>query len=393
MQIHTVREGETLYEISRLYGVSPTKIIENNGIESPDKLSVGRKLLILTPTRTYTIRGGDTLPRVANRFNVSERTLRRSNPYLCEKNMTYPEQVIAIKYDKPLHGSILFNGYYYKGTPEDRLELALAFANFITVSAYRQRGLALDNILDDTDVLRRTKAYGRNAVMRVYFPDGYESISDGGDRLIKAMVDTAEKKGYSGVCVAAYKAMKDEKFGQFLLNLKKELMLKNLTLTLECDGICERLCDIADSCVLVYEKCPLDEVPTFEEGEKPFYTDFAAECDSTKCYMDLSPFAYGGGAAMTQNQAYELAFRTGKEIAYDSDRMICSFEQKRIHGKGLADYSIVFEALENIKAKLELASELGYMGISFDIMRVPVAHLMMAGAMFAGSTDQSSFDM
>ena len=56
MQIHRVKEGESIYSIAREYGVHPSKIIENNGIRNPSRLTVGRELLILIPTRTYTAR-------------------------------------------------------------------------------------------------------------------------------------------------------------------------------------------------------------------------------------------------------------------------------------------------------------------------------------------------
>ena len=49
MKIHTVKEGETVFHIARKYGVSPAKIIENNGLLNPDRLSVGQKLLIVRP--------------------------------------------------------------------------------------------------------------------------------------------------------------------------------------------------------------------------------------------------------------------------------------------------------------------------------------------------------
>ena len=43
---------------------------------------------------------------------------------------------------------------------------------------------------------------------------------------------------------------------------------------------------------------------------------------------------------------------------------------------------IVYESLENTRAKLELVSELGFMGISFDIGRVCISDLMIAAGMF-----------
>ncbi|MFA7256395.1 MAG: LysM domain-containing protein [Kiritimatiellales bacterium] len=43
---HTVQPGETLYIISKAYGVSSKAIIDINKIPDPDRLSVGQKLVI-----------------------------------------------------------------------------------------------------------------------------------------------------------------------------------------------------------------------------------------------------------------------------------------------------------------------------------------------------------
>ena len=46
MIIHTVKTGDTVFNIARKYGVAPHKIIENNELLNPDRLTVGEKLLI-----------------------------------------------------------------------------------------------------------------------------------------------------------------------------------------------------------------------------------------------------------------------------------------------------------------------------------------------------------
>ena len=82
-------------------------------------------------------------------------------------------------------------------------------------------------------------------------------------------------------------------------------------------------------------------------------------------------------------------------IEYDPERMICSFDYASF-GRGERGRTTVrYEAMENIKAKLDLAGELGFMGISFDIMRVPIEHLMMISTSFACGADYmlSSFEM
>jgi|GEM_PF-1143293 len=45
-RIHVVREGETLSEIARAYGVSADELAQANGIDDPNALSVGQALVI-----------------------------------------------------------------------------------------------------------------------------------------------------------------------------------------------------------------------------------------------------------------------------------------------------------------------------------------------------------
>lgn len=46
---HVVQPGETLSAIAKAYGVRSTDVMEANGLESADKLSVGQKLFIPAP--------------------------------------------------------------------------------------------------------------------------------------------------------------------------------------------------------------------------------------------------------------------------------------------------------------------------------------------------------
>ena len=64
-------------------------------------------------------------------------------------------------------------------------------------------------------------------------------------------------------------------------------------------------------------------------------------------------------------------------MVYDDERLL-----KRASFGKHKKREIIFESLENTKAKLELVSELGFMGISFDIGRICTADLMIAASMF-----------
>lgn len=48
-QVHIVASGETLYSISRRYGVSVQAIQQRNNISDPNRIQVGQQLIIPTP--------------------------------------------------------------------------------------------------------------------------------------------------------------------------------------------------------------------------------------------------------------------------------------------------------------------------------------------------------
>lgn len=90
---HTVRRGETLASIARRYGVTSSSLASANGIHNPNAVRAGQKLTIpagsysgttsvargSAPSRTYTVRAGDTISSIARRHGVSVRELLAVN--------------------------------------------------------------------------------------------------------------------------------------------------------------------------------------------------------------------------------------------------------------------------------------------------------------------------
>jgi spore germination protein len=71
MQIHVVRQGQTLSGIAQAYATSPADIIEANELPNPDRLVVGQALVIPIVGRFYYVQQGDTLFTIARRFNTT----------------------------------------------------------------------------------------------------------------------------------------------------------------------------------------------------------------------------------------------------------------------------------------------------------------------------------
>jgi len=97
-QVHIVRSGQSLWSISKLYGVTTAALAAWNGMAPIDTLSVGQKLVVWTnpglsqpvsmnQTRhdnalhalRYTVRKGDSLYLIANRFNIKVADIKRWN--------------------------------------------------------------------------------------------------------------------------------------------------------------------------------------------------------------------------------------------------------------------------------------------------------------------------
>lgn len=381
MHIHTVKQGDTIFKIARQYSTSPMKIIENNELNSPDKLSVGQKLLILNPTRTYTVRGRDELSAIADRFGIKYDAMLRNNPYLCGSDKIYPGQILAIKYDTPKYGIAAANGYYYKGTPKERLELALPYLTYITVADGKRVGNGISFSFDSGEVVKRARENKKIPLMRVF-----DDSLDFGDEYAENLLRAAAERGYLGIMLAPHRAAreKNKTLADFLMKLKRRAMEDDILIFCELDGNADAMIpDVCDGYSVNYEKCSLEDIPTFADGEERTMYAYAEKGEAAKTYFEIPSFAYMDNEELTKEEAISLAQSAGKEILYDDDKKICHFSYNKYTAGKRDEVSVRYESAENIKAKLDLIGELGFMGITFDIMRVPVEYLMMFSATFS----------
>lgn len=77
---HTVNSGDTLWGLSKAYGVSVSSIMNANGLKSA-VIYPGQKLIIPISNNqtTYTIKSGDTLWKIANQFGTTVTAIRQAN--------------------------------------------------------------------------------------------------------------------------------------------------------------------------------------------------------------------------------------------------------------------------------------------------------------------------
>ena len=117
-----VQKGDTFWDLSRKYKVSIKKLAKWNGMAPGDKLKVGQKLVVWTKdpnisirsallgnryyhsketsrTINYSVRRGDSLARIADKFNVRIHDLKRWNAQVRHLKYIQPGQKLKLIID------------------------------------------------------------------------------------------------------------------------------------------------------------------------------------------------------------------------------------------------------------------------------------------------------
>lgn len=106
-QKYTVKSNDTLSGIAKIYGVSLDALIKANPqIKNPNVIYPGQVLTIPgeggapTPTppqqQSYTVKAGDTISGIAQKYKVSQSALLKANPQIKDPNLIYSGQVLVI---------------------------------------------------------------------------------------------------------------------------------------------------------------------------------------------------------------------------------------------------------------------------------------------------------
>ncbi|MDP4120593.1 MAG: LysM peptidoglycan-binding domain-containing protein, partial [Bacillota bacterium] len=111
MIIHVVNPGDTIYMISKQYGVEENKIIHDNQLSDPNKIIPNQTLIISNDEKQHRVKFGETLHSIAITYNVSIEDLMKENPQIKDPNKIEAESIITIPTSQKKQ--ITVNGYAY----------------------------------------------------------------------------------------------------------------------------------------------------------------------------------------------------------------------------------------------------------------------------------------
>ncbi|SNR88245.1 LysM peptidoglycan-binding domain-containing protein [Desulfurobacterium atlanticum] len=92
---YTVKRGDSLLKIAKKFNVTTTDIIIKNRLKPPYTIYPGQKLKIPVNEKIYTVKRGDSLEKIAKRFGVSVKELIKLNR-LRKPYRIYPGQKLKI---------------------------------------------------------------------------------------------------------------------------------------------------------------------------------------------------------------------------------------------------------------------------------------------------------
>ena len=402
MIIHVVKNGESLYQISKLYGVSYNKIASDNELTNPTQLVIGQTLVILEGSRKHKILPGQSLYMIAKMYGVTIAQLYAANPSLNSSIIIYSGEVLNIPSSSPKLGSIEVNAYALPGTNMDVLEKTLPNLTYLSIFSYQVQPNGTLKGIDDVPLIqaaRNAKVAPMMVMTNLKEGGGFDSSlahtiltnENIQNTLLNNIINTLKDKNYYGLDIdLEYIYPEDrENYNSFLR--KTVNSLKNLgypvTTALapkpsgNIKGLLYEAHDypvhgaLANHVILMtyewgYTAGPPLAVSPINEVRK--ILDYAITViPSKKIFMGIPNYGYDwtlpyvkgtSATALGNVEAVDLARRENAYIQYDYTSQAPFFNYYDSTGK---KHVVWFEDARSMNAKLRTANEYNLGGVSY----------------------------
>ena len=212
MAIHVVQAGDSLWNIASIYGMTIERLVEVNGLESY-ALIPGLALYIPDDTlinRSYSVKPGDTLWKIANVYGTSVEAIVEMNPSLISNQLTVGNTIMI---PSPYKNRLITLGFIFpqsSGIGFTMLEQHANQLSYVAIVAYSFTNEGFTYMeSDDAAILEKSKQVGVTPLLMLRnFQNGDFNAELAGNvlsnptyrrNLVRSTVNLAKQKGYGGV--------------------------------------------------------------------------------------------------------------------------------------------------------------------------------------------------
>jgi len=150
LAVYVVKPSDSIYAISKAFGVTPERIAADNGLDNPTQLVVGQALIINPGQRVYLVKQGDTVSSVSKQYGVSQSQIMQANPQISANGVLTAGQTIMIP-AAPVNklGTIEVNGYVFPTSDMQVVKNSINSLTYLSIFSYEVRPDGSLNSIDD----------------------------------------------------------------------------------------------------------------------------------------------------------------------------------------------------------------------------------------------------
>lgn len=407
MIIHVVRSGDTVWELSRRYGVSMERIIGINGLNDLPGLVIGQTLVIPSTETAYRVQPGDSLWSISRKFGVSVESIASLNN-ISPSAILSVGQILRIPELAKNYGTVEVNGYIEPSTPSNEADIITdvgRFHTYISPFSYQVNPDGSLNSINDEIIIRTARQFRAAALMVITnFRNGNFDTALGHtilssqsiqQTLINNILTTMRNKGYYGLNIDFERISPDDRelYNNFLRRVVGALHPQGFVVSTalapktsgEQVGAWYTAHDypahgqIVDFVILMtYEwgwsgGPPMAVAPINQVRAVVNYA--LSVMPRTKIMIGVPLYGYDWGLPyvprgewarrVSPQQAYEIAYRHGAAVRYDQEAQSPFFNYYDENGR---QHEVWFEDARSVQAKYRMVSELGLRGVSYWVL-------------------------
>ncbi len=402
MIIHTVQKGDSIYSISKRYGVPVQSVIMDNDLGNTAHLTIGQAIVVMAPKTVHTVKAGDSLYSIARTYGTTVSAILRENPNILNPSQLYVGQKIIIPVPPQKLGTIQVNAYVLPGIGNTTLANTLPNLTYASIFGYSVNADGSLNPVDDIVIIE--KAINQQVapwltITNTIEGEGFSSDLANSiltneavqDTLLNNIIQTMSSKNYKGLNIDfEYVYPRDrENYNNFLRKTVDKLRPLGYTVSTALapklgsnqQGLLYEAHDyaahgeIVDYVILMtyewgYMYGPAQAVAPVNKVRQVL--DYAVSAiPSQKILMGMPnygydwtlPFVKGSAARPISNTgAVQLAERVGAQIQFDEQAQSPFFYYYDSSGK---EHVVWFEDARSVEAKLLLVDEYNLGGVSY----------------------------